>query len=238
MGGKHMLRQKRDNKTLNKMRQLITKLNPRSPISERYRTIRTNLQFSSIDREMESILVTSAGPAAGKSITAANLAVVYAQQGKRTLLIDADMRKPTAHYTFRLDNLTGLSNVLIGETMLERAVESSGVDALDVLPCGPIPPNPSELLASKKMRDILEYAKKLYDFVIIDTPPTLAVTDAKILANIVDGSLFVVRSGTTNIEEAEKAIASIKDMRSKFLGVVLNGVAKSKESDYYYYYGS
>lgn len=224
-------------KQQNKIRHLIAKLSPRSPVTEQYRTIRTNLQFSSVDTEMKSILITSAGPESGKSITAANLAVVHAQQGKKTLLIDADMRKPTVHYTFRLNNLSGLSNVLIGEEILEQAVESSGVDNLDVLSCGPIPPNPSELLASKRMRDVLEYAGKLYDTIIVDTPPLLAVTDAKILANIVDGSIFIVRSGITKTEEAERTIKSIQESKAKFLGVVLNDVPKTKEN-YNYYYGS
>lgn len=220
-----------------KMRHLITKLNPRSPISEQYRTIRTNLQFSSVDKPLHSILVTSAGPAAGKSITAANLAVVYAQQDKRTLLIDADLRKPTVHYTFRLDNLRGLSNVLVGDSTLENAVEESDVDNLDILSCGPIPPNPSELLASKRMGDILKQAKQLYDFIIFDTPPTLAVTDAKILANIVDGTLLVYRSGTTELEEAERAAEIMKDAKARLLGAILNDRPKGTAS-YYYYYGA
>src|SRR5699024_9390635 len=120
-----------------------------------------------------------------------------------------------------------------------HAVEASGVDNLDILSCGPIPPNPSELLASKRMRDLLKQAKSLYDFIIIDTPPTMAVTDAKILANLVDGSLFVVRSGKSQIEESQRAIEQIQDTSSKFLGVVLNDVPKSqKGNSYYYYYGS
>lgn len=219
------------------MRHLITQLNPRSPISEQYRTIRTNLQFSSVDEPLQSILVTSAGPAAGKSITAANLAVVYAQQGKKTLLVDADLRKPTVHYTFRLDNLQGLSNVLVGDQTLEQAVEKSAIDHLDVLSCGPIPPNPAELLASKRMNELLEHAKKLYDFIIFDTPPALAVTDAKILANIVDGTLFVVRSGSTDKEEAERAFELMSDARAKMLGAILNDRPKNEET-YYYYYGN
>jgi len=221
----------------NKMRHLITKLNPRSPISEQYRTIRTNLQFSSVDEDLRSILITSAGPGAGKSITAANLAVVYAQQGLKTLLIDADLRKPTVHYTFRLNNLTGLSNVLVGSSTLENAVERVDVDYLDVLSCGPIPPNPAELLASKRMEEILYQASKLYDMVIFDTPPALAVADAKILANIVDGSLVVVRSKITKIEEAERTIELIKDSKARLLGTILNDREKTN-SNYYYYYGS
>lgn len=219
------------------MRHLIAKLNPRSPISEQYRTIRTNLQFSSVDEPLQSILITSPGPAAGKSITAANVAVVYAQQEKRTLLIDADMRKPTVHYTFRLDNLRGLSNVLVGDSTLENAVEKTDVDHLDVLSSGPIPPNPAELLASKRMEDVLKHAKQLYDFIIFDTPPVLAVTDAKILANVVDGTLIVLRSGVTNMDDAERTKEVFKDSRAKLLGAVLNDRKKS-ESSYHYYYGT
>src|SRR5699024_863713 len=209
----------------------------KSPISEQYRTIRTNLQFSSVDEDLQSILITSAGPGAGKSITAANLAVVYAQQGLKTLLIDADLRKPTVHYTFRLNNLKGLSNVLIGSSSLEDAREPSDVDNLDILSCGPIPPNPAELLASKRMEEILHHANQLYDMVIFDTPPALAVADAKILANIVDGSLIVVRSKITKIEEAERTVDMIKDSKARLLGTILNDREKTN-ANYYYYYGN
>lgn len=219
------------------MRHLIAKISPQSPISEQYRTIRTNLQFASVDEPLQSILITSAGPSSGKSLTAANLAVVYAQQGKKTLLIDADMRKPTVHYTFRVDNLRGLSNMLVGDTTLEQAVSPSDVDNLDVLTCGPIPPNPAELLASKRMEEILKQANQLYDFVIFDTPPLLAVTDAKILANIVDGCILVIRSKVTKMEEVEKATDLLDDGRAKVLGAILNDKEK-KESAYYYYYGT
>lgn len=228
---------RKKNQANNKMRHLITQLNPRSPISEQYRAIRTNIQFSAIDEEIKSILVTSPGPAAGKSITAANLAVVYAQQGMRTLLIDADLRKPTVHYTFRLDNLRGLSSVLIGESAFEDAVEDSSVDDLQILSCGPIPPNPAELLASKRMEDLLEYVEGHYDFVIVDMPPVLAVTDAKIISQITDGTLFVVRSGITEKDEAERAYEIMNDGRARILGSVLNDVEQTKAS-YHYYYGS
>src|SRR5699024_5261211 len=146
-------------------------------------------------------LVTSSGPEEGKSMTTANLAVVYAQQGKKTLLIDADLRKPTVHYTFRLDNLQGLSSILVGETSWENAINTSDVKNLDVISCGPIPPNPSELLGSRRMRALLQEANKLYDIVIFDAPPVLAVTDAQILANVVDGSLLVIRSNQTEFEQ-------------------------------------
>lgn len=232
-----MFKRGKKKQTNSKMRHLITQLNPRSPISEQFRTIRTNIQFSAVDDKIQSIIITSAGPGAGKSITAANLAVVYAQQGMKTLLIDADLRKPTVHYTFRLGNLRGLSNVLIGEATFEEAIEHGSVDNLDILPCGPIPPNPAELLASNKMKQLLEYAKQTYDFIVIDTPPVLAVADAKILSQIVDGTIFVVRSGITEKEDVQKAYELLDDGKAKILGAVLNDVDK-KEGAYYYYYGN
>jgi len=229
--------QRRKTAPTSKIRHLITQLNPRSPISEQFRTIRTNIQFSSVDEKIQSILVTSPSAANGKSMTAANIATVYAQQGMKTLLIDADLRKPTVHYTFRLSNLRGLSNVLVGEAELEQAVESSDIENLDILSCGPIPPNPAELLASRRMKELLEETKKLYDFIIFDMPPALAVTDAKILANIVDGSLLVIRSGLTETDEAEKTAEMLQDSKARLLGAVLNDRPKNG-SNYYYYYGS
>lgn len=229
---------KRKTKTeTSKMRHLITQLNPRSPIAEQYRTVRTNLQFSNVDQSLQAILITSPGPAAGKSLTAANLAVVYAQQEKKTLLIDCDLRKPTVHYTFRLNNLNGLSNVLINESTLDEAVQTSDIEHLDILTSGPIPPNPAELLASKRMRELLEEAKETYDFIIFDTPPVLAVADAKVLATIVDGTLLVVRSGETEIEDAEKTKEEMEQAQAPILGVVLNDVEK-EDMPYYTYYGT
>lgn len=232
-----MVRKKNQSKLSSNIRHLITKINPKSPISEQFRTVRTNMQFSSVDNDLKSFLVTSSGPAEGKSSTTANLAIVYAQQGKRVLLIDADLRKPTMHYTFRLDNLRGLSNVLVGEVTLEEAVNSTDIDTLDVMTCGPIPPNPSELLGSRKMETLLREAKLSYDLVVFDTPPVLAVTDAQILANLVDGSVLVVRSGKTEIEPAQKAKEALAPAKAKLLGVVLNDREK-KASNYYYYYGT
>ncbi|WP_138419850.1 CpsD/CapB family tyrosine-protein kinase [Aquibacillus sediminis] len=232
-----MFRRRKKQSNVNTTRHLITKTNPRSPISEQYRTIRTNLQFSSVDTELRSMLITSSGPAEGKSSVVSNLAIVFAQQGKKVLLIDADMRKPTMHYTFRLDNRQGLSSVLVGETALAETVVNSGVDNLDILSCGPIPPNPSELLGSKAMGKMLKEAMANYDLVIFDTPPVLAVTDAQILANICDGVLMVVRSKKTEYEAAKKAQQSLEPAKAKMLGVVLND-REQKKSNYYYYYGT
>ncbi|MFS0881680.1 CpsD/CapB family tyrosine-protein kinase [Metabacillus niabensis] len=217
-------------------RSLISLTNPKSPITEQFRTIRTNIQFSSVDEELQTIIVTSSGPGEGKSTTTANLAVVFAQQGKRVLLIDADLRKPTVHYTFRTENHVGLSNVLTRQLKLEEAVSITTQEKLFVLSSGPIPPNPSELLGSKNMQLILEQAKEEYDVIVLDTPPVLAVTDAQILANLADGVVLVVSSGKTERDSAKKAKELLESAKAKILGVVLNN-KKAEETHYYYYYG-
>ncbi|SDN09145.1 capsular exopolysaccharide family [Fictibacillus solisalsi] len=218
-------------------RSLITHNNPKSPISEQYRTIRTNIQFSSIDTQYQSIMVTSSSPGEGKSTTVANLAVVLAQQGKSVLLIDGDLRKPTVHYTFKVSNIQGITNVLTRQISLEDAAVQTSVDDLSVLPSGPVPPNPSELLNSKAMEILVEEAKTRYDYVLFDTPPVLAVTDAQILANRCDGVVLVTSSGKTEKEAAIKAKELLDNANAKILGVVLNQ-KEMNENSYYYYYGA
>ncbi|MBW8350268.1 CpsD/CapB family tyrosine-protein kinase [Bacillus sp. IITD106] len=218
-------------------RKLIAKLNPKSPISEQYRTIRTNIQFSSVDEEIRTLMITSSGPTEGKSTTTANLAVVFAQQGKKVLLVDADMRKPTVHYTFGITNTYGLTNILTRQIELQEAVKTTDIPTLDVLTSGPIPPNPAELLSSKGMRDFFELGKEHYDMLIFDTPPVLAVTDAQVLANKCDGTILVVSSGKTEIESAQKTKDLLMSAKAKVLGVVLNN-KKMEKTDYYYYYGT
>ncbi|MGM0853968.1 MAG: CpsD/CapB family tyrosine-protein kinase [Bacillota bacterium] len=221
---------------MNTKRKLITKTAPKSPISEQYKTIRTNINFSSVDREMRSIMVTSSGPGEGKSTTAANLAVVFAQQGKSVLLVDADMRKPTAHYTFNVNNTFGFTTVLTRQKTLREVAYQTDIDHLDLLTCGPVPPNPAELLSSKSMEEFLVDAYADYDLVIFDTPPVLAVTDAQVLANQCHGSVLVVSSGTTEIESAQKAKDLLQSAKGKLLGVILNN-REVKDTNYYYYYG-
>lgn len=230
-----MVRRRKKQARQNQARHLITQLNPRSPISEQYRTLRTNLEFSAVDQELKTIVITSSSPGEGKSMTTANLGSVYAQQGKKVLLIDADLRKPTVHYTFRLDNLRGLSNILVGEAMLEQVINSSSIDHLDVVSSGPIPPNPSELLGSKSMQSLIAEASQLYDIILFDMPPVLAVPDAQILANYVDGSLLVIRSGQTEYEHAIKAKEALQSAKAKILGTVLNDQEKGASTNYYYY---
>jgi protein-tyrosine kinase len=215
-------------------RNLITLDDPKSPISEQYRTIRTNIQFSFIDETMRSLMITSSSPSEGKSTTAANLAIVFAQQGKKVLLIDADLRKPTVHYTFRLNNYTGLTSVLTRSSSLLSACQETNVENLYVLTSGPIPPNPAELLSSKMMDNCLQELYETFDLIIFDTPPVLAVTDAQILANKCDGTILVVASGKTEIDAAVKAKELLTAANAKLLGVVLNQ-RKLREGHYYYY---
>ncbi|WP_425593665.1 CpsD/CapB family tyrosine-protein kinase [Cytobacillus gottheilii] len=233
-----MALKKKDKKQLmNSKRKLITKNDPKSPIAEQYRTIRTNIQFSAIDQEIRTILVTSSGPGEGKSTTVANLAVVFAQQGKRVLLVDADLRKPTVHYTFNTLNTTGLTNVLTNQMSLMEAVKANDEKNLYILPCGPIPPNPSELLGSKAMTRVMDEALNEFDIILFDTPPVLAVTDAQILANKCEGTIIVVGSGKTEKEQLLKSKEMLTAAQAKILGVVLNN-KKMKDTDNYYYYGA
>ncbi|MFA8438389.1 CpsD/CapB family tyrosine-protein kinase [Pueribacillus sp. YX66] len=221
----------------NKGRSLITHHNPKSIISELYRTIRTNIQFSLIDDEMKTLMVTSAGPGEGKSTTISNLAVVMAQQGNHVLLVDADLRKPTVHHTFRQTNTRGLTNVLTRQLSLEEAIKDTEVERLSILPSGPVPPNPSELLGSKMMEQLIEDLSLQYDIVLFDCPPILAVTDAQVMANYCQGVVLVVKSGTTEIEAALKAQENLEHVNAKLLGVVLNDKPMNGDTYYYYYYG-
>lgn len=218
---------------------LITLIDPSSPISEQYRTIRTNIQFaSSADKQIKTIVVTSSGPGEGKSTTSANLAVVFAKSGQRVLLVDADMRKPTVYKTFSLNNASGLSTVLSTSTSVLEAAQKMVIDNLSVLTSGPKPPNPSELLGSARMNQVMEEAKNLYDVVIFDMPPVVAVTDAQIMASKADGTILVVRENVARKESLTKARDLLNMVQARIIGVVYNGAEHSKDSGYYYYYGN
>ncbi|KNH16802.1 capsular biosynthesis protein [Priestia megaterium] len=226
----------KNDKMLTLKRRLLAHNSPKDPVAEQYRTIRTNIQFSNVDQDIKTIVVTSSGAEEGKSTTTSNLATVYAQQGLNVLLIDADLRKPTGHYTFRLENHIGLTNVLTRQSTLAQAVQESEIPHLSVLTSGPIPPNPSELLASAQMAELLKEMKEQFDMIIFDTPPILAVADAQILANQVDGTILVVSSGKTEKDAALKSKELLSNAQGKLLGVVLNN-RKVEEGNYYYYYG-
>ncbi len=216
---------------------LITHFAPKSPISEAYRTFRTNLQYTKLDKELRALLVTSPGPGEGKSTSVSNLAITMAQMGSRVLLIDSDLRRPVLHSIFKVDRRVGLSNVLVGRATIEEAVQKTEIDNLFVMPCGTLPPNPSELLASNAMTRTLEELKARYDIVLFDSPPIIAVTDAAVLGSRLDGVILVVKSGQTDREATHRAVTLLKNVNTRILGALLNGVQiESMYGSYYYYY--
>lgn len=217
---------------------LITIKNPKSPISEAYRTLRTNIQFASIDKSIKSLMVTSTGPEEGKSTTISNYAVVLAQNNYKVLLIDADLRKPTQHHFFLLLNRIGLTNVLAGTEDYTNAIQGTNLSNLFVLTSGPIPPNPAEILGSKKMEKLIQELSEHYDYILFDAPPIIAVTDAQILSQYVDGVLLVVNSGKTNKELAIRAKSLLENVKANVIGVVLNNKEINGENYYYYYYSN
>lgn len=216
---------------------LVISIDPKSPVSEAYRTLRTNILFSSIDEQIQTIMVASAISGEGKTTTVSNLAVAYAQEGKKVLLIDADFRKPSLHKVFMISNQLGLTSVLSNQTSIQDVVKETFVENLDVITSGPIPPNPSEMLGSLKMRTVLEQIKERYDVILFDTPPLLAVTDALIVSSMCDGVILVVNSRKVKKELVKKAKANLEHVHSRFLGVVLNNVNMSKRNANNYYYG-
>lgn len=222
-------------KKLNDQRLLVADLNSKSPVFESYRTLRTNIQFASVDQEIKKIVITSPEPGEGKSTTVANLAIAFAQQGKKVLLIDADLRKPTVANTFSLPNTSGLTNVLSRQSNLEQVVQQSTVENLYILTSGPLPPNPSELLGSNSMKELVSKAENEFDIILFDSPPVLAVTDAQVLTNLSDGTILAIRSGSTDQDAAKKAKDLLQVGNSRLLGVVLNS-KKQKQDQYYYYY--
>lgn len=219
-------------------RPMITAINPKSPISEAYRVLRTNIDFSAIDEQLKIIMITSAGQGEGKSTTAANLAVVHAQSNKKVLIIDADLRKPTMHHSFNKSNRWGLTQLLAGYTEINKVIMKTDIENLHVLTSGPVPPNPSEILSSKKMVTILGELKGLYDIIVVDTPPALAVTDALVLASRCDGVIIVIDSGKVKREMAMKVKANLEHVKARILGVVLNNIDRKESGNYYYYYGA
>lgn len=224
-------------------RKLVTCLLPKSPGAEAYRVLRTNLQFMALDQQLRTILVTSSSPEEGKSLTSANLAIAFAQSGQQVLLVDADLRRPTVAKMFRASNgrWVGLTSVLAGSLALEDALTESGVPGLKLLPSGPIPPNPAEMVGSQRMEALLQELTSRFDLVLIDTPPVLAVTDACAMAPRVDGVLLVVRVNQVGHPQARRAKELLMAVKARILGVVLDGVERQDGDGYgyySYYYGS
>jgi capsular exopolysaccharide synthesis family protein len=214
---------------------------PKSAVAECLRAVRTNLLFMSPDKPLKTIMVTSSGPQEGKTTTATSLAITMAGSGNRVLLMDADMRRPRIHRIFGAPNQAGLSSLILGEGSLEALVKDTGVENLWVLPCGPIPPNPAELLHTAAFQRILGAAASAYDRVIIDSPPIGVVADAVVMATQVDGTLVVLKAGKTDRDVARQAVRQLADVKAPVFGAVLNDLDLSDQKygqySYYYQYG-
>ncbi|WP_066874273.1 CpsD/CapB family tyrosine-protein kinase [Clostridium mediterraneense] len=214
----------------------IVKENPKSIGAEAYKILRTNIQYSSFDENTKVIMITSSQPEEGKSTIAGNLALSMAQDGKNTILIDCDLRKPTIHKKFNISNSSGLSEIIVGKAKLLTSIVEIDKN-LTVITSGKTPPNPSEMLGSKNMQTLIEELREHYDCIIIDTPPILAVTDAQIISRNTDGIILVVRAGCTKKDNAIKAKKQIENVGGKIIGTVFNDVKRKYSKDKYYYYG-
>jgi len=213
---------------------LVAYANPVSPMAEAYRTLRTNIQFSSVDRPIQALMVASAQSGDGKSTSISNLAITYAQEGKKVLLIDGDLRKPSLHHIFMLSNRAGLTNLLVSELPWQSSVNETHIPNLSVMPAGAIPPNPSEMLASDRMKSLLRELKQNFDMILFDTPPILAVTDGLIVSSLCDGVFIVIHSGKTKQALARKVVQNLEHAKARILGIVLNNIKRKNRDDYYY----
>jgi succinoglycan biosynthesis transport protein ExoP len=220
---------------------LITFKHPRSPIAEAYRVLRTNLRFSGIENPSGALLVTSAGPAEGKTTTASNLAVTLAQGGRRVILVDADLRRPSIHKVFGLPNEIGLSNLFLGDApTLDSVLQPTTIEGLKVVTSGPLPPNPAEILDSMQMNEMMATLRSQTDMLILDSPPVLAVADASILGSRCSGAVLVIDSGHTRSDACRRAAETLGKTKVKILGAVLNKLTQRRAagSYSYYYYSS
>lgn len=216
--------------------ELITLNSPKSTASESYRGIRTNILLSAAGSAPQVVMISSAVPKEGKTLTTANLAVTMAQAGSKVIVLDCDMRKPKIHKVFGMTRNRGMSNLLVGNDSAEGIILHTDIPNLDIIPCGPIPPNPSEMLGSDRMAALLGTLRKHYNHILIDSSPSTAVTDAVVLSKSVDGIVLVIRAGDTAREIVKNGVAQFEAVGSRVLGAVLNGVDMGKNSYYYYQY--
>ena len=219
-------------------RRLITHEDPKSPVSEAYRSLRTSLIHSSSKDGANIIMVSSAGPGEGKTTTIANLAITYANLGKKTLLVDSDLRKPVIHNIFKVDKTPGITSFLSGESSISEIINTTEVENLDLITSGVIPPNPSEILDSEKMSSFFETVKNNYDIILFDTPPLIAVTDAYVLMKYIDQFILVIRAGVAEKGAVERVLNAFKQTKFKITGVVINAMSEehSYGAGYYYNY--
>lgn len=216
--------------------ELISIDEPDSIAAEAYRALRTSIQFASIDKDIKTLVITSTNPGEGKSSVVINLGVVIAQIGKRVLLIDGDLRNPSLYRNLDIDNKEGLSTMFLKNEAMDKYIRQYAVNNLFILPSGPPPPNPSEVLASERMKQFIAQAKEKFDFIVFDSPPLLPVTDAAVLSKICDGTVLVVRSSKTVIEAAHRVKTILENLKVNILGVVITDVDQKKEHYYYYDY--
>lgn len=236
----HHGNEKQSNETIRNGAQLITVMHPKSPISEQFRTLRTNINFMAIDHTIKTLALTSANVSEGKSTVTDNLAIVWAQTGQRVLLVDADLRRSTLYRTFNLDNRKGLTTILTSHAHsidLNKIIQPSGIDNLSLLPSGPTPPNPAELLNSQRMKEFLKAARERYDMVIVDVPPMLEVTDTQVISHYLDAVVLVVKQGQTQKMGAKRTVELLKMAHANLLGYVMNDVTSDGSAGYGYGYG-
>jgi non-specific protein-tyrosine kinase len=214
---------------------LITLTDPRSPAAEAYRTLRTNLTFAGLDKPIESLIVTSAAPGDEKSTTLANLAVAMAQGERRTILVDADLRRPQLHEIFNIANEPGLTALFVDpETLADPPLVETGVENLTLLPSGALPPNPADLLGSHRMEEIIAALRAQADILLFDAPPVIAVSDAAVLGTKVDGVLLVVGAGKTRRDHAQQAREQLERVRARIVGAVLTSAPRDVSLGGYY----
>jgi len=218
---------------------LVTHLDPKSAVSEAYRTFRTNLQFTQADTPLKTILVTSPGPSEGKSTTISNLAITLSQSGLKTLVVDTDLRKPVLHGIFGVPKEPGVVHYLSGKADLKSVIKQTPLENIFLIPAGIIPPNPNELIGSQKFKNMVEELKGEFDFVLFDSPPMMVVADATVLSTILDGVVLVISAGQSHLANMEKVATSLKGLKANLLGGVLNKFKFEKiygGYPYYYYY--
>lgn len=217
---------------------IVTHLAPKSPISEAFRNMRTNVLFSDIDNERKVLAITTCGGSEGKTTILANYAVTLCQSGKRVLVIDCDLRKPQVHRRFELDNTSGLTNLLLKEINTVDAFRKTEVPNLFSITAGPVPPNPSEILASRRMAEIVEELKLHFDYILLDTPPLGMVTDAAVLNPVVDGYIILASLGSVHRDGLLNVLDTFKKINAHVVGIVANKVPISKKFSKYGYYSA
>ena len=220
------------------IKNIISYSQPKSVIAEEFRSIRTNIQYSNLDKKIKTIVVTSTTKDEGKTTITTNLAVNFSKiENKRVLIIDCDLRNPSVYKEFGISNSNGLTDLLVEEKDLSNYIKETEINNLHILTAGSIPPNPSEMLSSNRMKVFMEKVREAYDYVFIDTPPVGMVTDAGILSAFLDGTILVVKSDLVDIKDLQESKKKLVSVNANILGVILNG-NKVKKDDYYYsYYG-